>query len=102
MALFTIRTRASELVSIHPVVEVDFIALHGGLCATCVNEYGVSSFRGHTATVDKNILCGINNIQSCKLVFCVQYFFIFTPSPSSESLMFIFKTFYIHQWLNPI
>src|SRR6218665_1560561 len=28
--------------------------------------------------VDKNILCQIKNIQSYKLVFCVQYFLIFT------------------------
>src|SRR6218665_3652550 len=33
--------------------------------------------------VDKNILCRIKNIQSYKLVFCVQYFLIFTVSCSS-------------------
>jgi len=44
MALFTIRVRASDLGSTHPVVEVDFIALHGGLCAARVNEFGVLSF----------------------------------------------------------
>jgi len=44
MALFTIRARPSDLVSIHPVVEVDFIALYDGLCAARVNEYGVLSF----------------------------------------------------------
>src|SRR6218665_615878 len=32
--------------------------------------------------VDKNILCRIKNIQSYKLVFCVQYFLIFTVSCS--------------------
>jgi len=31
MALFTIRARASDLVSIHPIVEVDFTGM-----ATCV------------------------------------------------------------------
>jgi len=40
----TIREHASDLISIHPVVVVDFIALYGGLCATHVNEYGVLSF----------------------------------------------------------
>jgi len=44
MALFTIRACASDLVSIHPVVEVDFIALYSGLCAARINEYGVFSF----------------------------------------------------------
>jgi len=33
MVLFTIRARASDLVSIDPVVEVDFIVLYDGLCA---------------------------------------------------------------------
>src|SRR6218665_3285556 len=33
--------------------------------------------------VDKNILCRIKNIQSYRLVFCVQYFLIFTVSCSS-------------------
>src|SRR6218665_2058819 len=33
--------------------------------------------------VDKNILCRIKNIHSYKLVFCVQYFLIFTVSCSS-------------------
>jgi len=40
MALFT----TSDLVSIHLVVEVNFIALYGGLCAARINEYGVLSF----------------------------------------------------------
>jgi len=44
MALFTIRACASDLVSIHPVVQVDSIALYGGLCAAGVNKYGVLSF----------------------------------------------------------
>ena len=42
--MFTIRARASDLVSIHPVVEVNFIALYGSLCAARVNEYGMLSF----------------------------------------------------------
>jgi len=44
MALFRIRACASDLVSIHLVVEVDSIALYGGLCAARVNEYGMLSF----------------------------------------------------------
>jgi len=44
MALLTMTARASDLVRIHPVVKVDFIALYGGLCAARVNEYGVLSF----------------------------------------------------------
>jgi len=37
---------ASDLISIHPVVGVDFIhvALYGSLCAVLVYEYGVLSF----------------------------------------------------------
>ena len=52
--------------------------------------------------VDKNILCGINNIQSYKLVFCVQYFLIYTHSRSAESsvFMFTFKAIYIYIDIN--
>src|SRR6218665_1234350 len=43
--------------------------------------------------VDKNILCRIINIQSDKLVFCVQYFLIFTVSCSScHSLKSVSRT----------
>src|SRR6218665_1419376 len=43
--------------------------------------------------VDKNILCRIKNIQSYKLVFCVQYFLIFTFSCSScHSLKSVSRT----------
>src|SRR6218665_1066585 len=43
--------------------------------------------------VDKNILCRIKNILSYKLVFCVQYFLIFTVSCSScHSLTSVSRT----------
>ena len=43
--------------------------------------------------VDKNILCRIKNIQSYKLVFCFQYFLIFTVSCSScHSLKSVSRT----------
>src|SRR6218665_121158 len=43
--------------------------------------------------VDKNILCRIKNIQSYKLVSCVQYFLIFTVSCSScHSLKSVSRT----------
>src|SRR6218665_4199240 len=52
--------------------------------------------------VDKKKFCGINNIQSYKLVFCVQYFLIFTLCRSSESSMLILKAIYRYRWLNAI
>src|SRR6218665_512082 len=46
--------------------------------------------------VDKNILCRIKNIQSYKLVFCVQYFLIFTVSCSScHSLKTVSRTLFM-------
>src|SRR6218665_925501 len=46
--------------------------------------------------VDKNILCRIKNIQSYKLVFCVQYFLIFTASCSSCHLLkFVSQTLFM-------
>src|SRR6218665_1035391 len=47
--------------------------------------------------VDKNILCRIKNIQSYKLVFCVQYFLIFTVSCSSSchSLKSVSRTLFM-------
>src|SRR6218665_2549562 len=46
--------------------------------------------------VDKNILCRIKNIQSYKLVFCVQYFLIFTVScSSSHSLKSVSRTLFM-------
>src|SRR6218665_3925937 len=46
--------------------------------------------------VDKNILCRIKNIQSYKLVFCVQYFLIFTVSCSScHSLTSVSRTLFM-------
>src|SRR6218665_3724087 len=51
------------------------------------NSYGI---------VDKNILCRIKNIQSYKLVFCVQYFLIFTVSCSScHSLKSVSRTLFM-------
>src|SRR6218665_4082489 len=46
--------------------------------------------------VDKTILCRIKNIQSYKLVFCVQYFLIFTVSCSScHSLKSVSRTLFM-------
>ena len=46
--------------------------------------------------VDKNIFCRIKNIQSYKLVFCVQYFLIFTVSCSScHSLKSVSRTLFM-------
>ena len=50
-------------------------------------------------SIDKNILCGINNIQSYKLVFCVQYFLylLFLVHRNHRCLYLYLR---IYRWLN--
>jgi len=64
----------------------DVPVIHSALGICRVSHYLVLLELGKIMNriVDKNILCQINNIQSYKLVFIVQYFLIVTVSRSSE------------------
>src|SRR6218665_3784847 len=62
----------------------------------CYFLFFVSVSKKSYGIVDKNILCRIKNIQSYKLVFCVQYFLIFTVSCSScHSLKSVSRTLFM-------